>query len=107
MKRWIVFLVMFFILSACQEAEIEATGDLVVNVNLGVTGETQYALFTEAAYLDGSYLPLREGVIASNTTISFQNLLPGTYVVEFYFANAVKFTGQVIPGESTAIEAKL
>lgn len=106
MKRWIAFLVVCFAVIACQEEEHEATGDLVVNVNLGVTGETPYALFTEAAYLDGSYLPLREGVIASNTTLTFRNLLPGTYVVEFYFNNAVKFTGQVIPGESSTIEAK-
>lgn len=108
MKRLITFFILCFVVGACNEDEIKATGDLVVKVNFGITGETQYALFTEAAYLDGSYLPLQEGsIISNNTPLTFRNLLPGTYVVEFYFNNAIRFVGQVVPGETSTIDAKL
>lgn len=107
MKRFIVFLLLTASIFSCKEEEVDPTGDLTVKVSLGLNSETSYALFTEAAYLSGEYLPLKQGTIFQNTTISFPDLLPGTYVFEIYPGNALRFTGQVVAGKNVTIEAKL
>jgi hypothetical protein len=107
MKRLIVFLLLTASFFSCKEEEFDPTGDLTVKVSLGLNSETSYALFTEAAYLSDEYLPLKQGTIFHNTTISFPDLLPGTYVFEIYPGNALRFTGQVVAGKNVTIEAKL
>lgn len=107
MRRLIIFFLLATATISCKEEEIAPTGNLIVKVNLGLTSETTYALFTEASYLSSEYLPLKQGSVFQNTTLSFPDLLPGTYVFEIYPGNALRYPGQVIAGKDVTIEAKL
>ncbi|MBL7855586.1 MAG: hypothetical protein JNL17_14380 [Cyclobacteriaceae bacterium] len=97
-----------FVLFACSDEEIVTTGDLTVRVNLpGLPTGTPYVLQTEAAYLSGEPIYLKQGTLSSNAVVSFSRLLPGNYVFVIYSANTLTFVTQVIPGDNAVLEARL
>lgn len=80
------------------------TGTLRVSINItSLAPGTAYALFTEAIYLSGQYLPLRQGSVANQQVIEFKELLPGTYVFVLYATNELSFTGQVVAGKQSQL----
>lgn len=106
MKKLVILFVLA--LAACSDEEIEATGDLVVRVNLpGLSNGATYVLQTEAAYLSGEPLYIKQGTINANSVVTFSRLLPGTYVFVVFAPNSLPFVAQVIPAEVVAIDAKL
>lgn len=100
----ITWIFCFCILFSSCEDPVPLTGTLQISINIdSLDPSTPYALFTEATYLSGQYLPLRQGLVANQEIIEFKELLPGTYVFVLYSTNELSFTGQVVSGKQSQL----